>query len=369
MQNLGYDATVSCSPRSSSIEGDGKASFGLFHPVDEAQEPDVDPRPRRSRFAPIIAQAVAAEQLNFDRFLIAENHASIANGSCPSPVPLLSAAAALTERIELGPAVALLALHHPVSLAADYAVLDDLSGGRLFMAVGAGISHDSFQAFGIPFEERESRFREALPVFSRLLDGESVSGSGFHLDIPLVTPNARALGPKKIWIACGGISRLRTLIGLGYGVLLSPFIACADVTSVGKALDEVRSAGLNVASNVQLVLHAHFDPDPKIAWDTGFRAMRARIARIAERNLRGGMPDRAAQAHLRRARANNVMLFSDSAGILEGLRSWLDLGLRNFILMMSFGTLTHDDTLRSMEAFSEHVMPHVDALCYPQASA
>lgn len=106
----------------------------------------------------------------------------------------LAGLAAATERVALGPLVACTAFHPPGILARMAASVDEISGGRLVAAFGAGWNETEFRAFGIPYGERVSRFEEAFGIVRRLLAGERVTFRGrFHdvEDAVLLPPPAR----------------------------------------------------------------------------------------------------------------------------------------------------------------------------------
>lgn len=90
----------------------------------------------------------------------------------------LAAIAATTERVQLGPLVGALPFHHPSILAKMASTIDEISGGRLILGVGAGWNEDEFTAFGIPHEDRVSRFEEQFEIMRRLLTGERVDFEG-----------------------------------------------------------------------------------------------------------------------------------------------------------------------------------------------
>jgi probable F420-dependent oxidoreductase len=91
---------------------------------------------------------------------------------------MLSALAAVTERIDLGPLVACLAFHPPGLIAKMAATVDEVSGGRLILGVGAGWNEPEFRAFGIPFDHRVSRFEESFDIIRRLFSGGRVTLEG-----------------------------------------------------------------------------------------------------------------------------------------------------------------------------------------------
>jgi alkanesulfonate monooxygenase SsuD/methylene tetrahydromethanopterin reductase-like flavin-dependent oxidoreductase (luciferase family) len=107
---------------------------------------------------------------------------------------VLAGLAAVTDRVELGPLVACTAFREPGLLARAASAVDELSAGRLRVALGAGWNEQEFRAFGLPFDHRISRFEEAFEIVRRLLAGERVTFAGrYHRvdDAVLLPPLAR----------------------------------------------------------------------------------------------------------------------------------------------------------------------------------
>ncbi|MDX1449627.1 MAG: LLM class flavin-dependent oxidoreductase, partial [Acidimicrobiia bacterium] len=110
----------------------------------------------------------------------------------------LAAIAAVTERVEIGPLVAAQPFHQPTILAKQAATIDEISGGRLILGLGAGWNRLEFEAFGLPYERRVSRFEEGFEIIRRLLAGETVTFRGEFYEITecvLHPPSARPGGP------------------------------------------------------------------------------------------------------------------------------------------------------------------------------
>jgi probable F420-dependent oxidoreductase len=124
---------------------------------------------------------------------------------------LLSALAAATERVRLGPLVACAGFHPPGVLAKMAAAIDEVSGGRFVLGLGAGWNAREFAAFDIPYDRRVSRFEEAFAIVAPLLAGERVTYEGrFHAaeDAVLLPEPARRVpimigsnGPRMLSIA------------------------------------------------------------------------------------------------------------------------------------------------------------------------
>lgn len=81
----------------------------------------------------------------------------------------LAALAETTKRVEIGPLVASTSFHSPPMLAKLAATVDEISGGRLILGLGAGWNEPDYTAFGFPFDQRVSRFEEAFTIIRTLL--------------------------------------------------------------------------------------------------------------------------------------------------------------------------------------------------------
>ncbi|MGZ8626886.1 MAG: TIGR03619 family F420-dependent LLM class oxidoreductase [Actinomycetota bacterium] len=145
------------------------------------QLPEVE---REVRWPEYVAMARAAEDAGFDAVHLGD-HLLYRGDERPERGPwdawsLLAAIAAVTERVRLGPLVACLAFHPPGVLARMGAAVDEISGGRFVLGVGAGWNRTEFEAFGIPYDRRGERFEEAFGIVRRLLSGERVTLEGRH---------------------------------------------------------------------------------------------------------------------------------------------------------------------------------------------
>ncbi|GAA3132791.1 putative F420-dependent oxidoreductase [Kribbella aluminosa] len=96
---------------------------------------------------------------------------------------LLTAVAAVTERVELGNMVLCASFRDPGLTAKMAATLDEVSGGRLTLGVGAGWHDPEYEAFGLPTDHRVGRFAEWLEIVARLIRGETVSYDGTYYKV------------------------------------------------------------------------------------------------------------------------------------------------------------------------------------------
>jgi alkanesulfonate monooxygenase SsuD/methylene tetrahydromethanopterin reductase-like flavin-dependent oxidoreductase (luciferase family) len=161
--------------------------------------------PEVERVAPwsdLARMAMTAEALGYDSIWVGD-HLIYRDGDQAPRGPweawtVMAALAAITERVEIGPLVACTSFHSPAMIAKKAATLDEVSGGRLILGLGAGWNESEYAAFGFPYDHRVSRFEEAFTVIRRLLRGEAVDFHGDYYDLDacqILPPGPRPDGP------------------------------------------------------------------------------------------------------------------------------------------------------------------------------
>jgi alkanesulfonate monooxygenase SsuD/methylene tetrahydromethanopterin reductase-like flavin-dependent oxidoreductase (luciferase family) len=124
---------------------------------------------------------------------------------------LLAALGEATERVLIGPLVAATSFHNPAMIAKKAATVDEISGGRLILGLGAGWNEAEYAAFGFHYDNRVSRFEEAFTIIRTLVREGSIDHVGryyTHRDMELL-PRARSdmtllvgsNGPRMLRIA------------------------------------------------------------------------------------------------------------------------------------------------------------------------
>ncbi|MEZ5599306.1 MAG: LLM class flavin-dependent oxidoreductase, partial [Pseudomonadales bacterium] len=173
--------------------------FGLCY--DFRNPPDAG-IPHPVLYQQALEQIVWADRAGFDQIWFTEHH-FVADGYLPSWIPVAAAAAARTSRVRFSTDICLLPFNHPVRLAEDLAVLDNLSGGRVEVGVGMGYAPHEFAGFGIPVPRRVSLMEEGIEVLQRCFAGETFSyhGKRYQLENVRITPGYVQAGGPPLWVA------------------------------------------------------------------------------------------------------------------------------------------------------------------------
>ena len=154
------------------------------------------------RWADIRAMATTAEAIGLDALWISD-HLGFGDpdgawsGAWESWT-LLSALAASTTRVRLGTYVSAVPLRNPALLAKMAETLDEVSGGRVILGLGAGWNEPEFRAFGVPFERRFDRFEEGLRIITSMFrEGAptSMGSSSEARGAPIAPRGPRPSGP------------------------------------------------------------------------------------------------------------------------------------------------------------------------------
>ena len=241
-----------------------RIGLGLF----TGQLPPGSPRTFAQEYRETLELVRLAEAVGFDSAWVSEHHGS-SDGYLPSLLPMLAAFAASTERIILGTGVVLAPLHHPLRLAEDAAVVDQLSDGRLLLGLGVGWREEEFRMFGVPMRERARRTEETIEVLRRAWSGRrfSFEGRAFRFEHVKVTPPPARAGGPPIYIGGSSDAAVRRAGRLADG-FITDALPVEDVRAFLSVVEEgARSAGRDPSSVSLALMQNAFVSSDGDAWD------------------------------------------------------------------------------------------------------
>src|SRR4249920_1204521 len=147
--------------------------FGIFDHLDR------NDLPLRDFYEQRLKIVEAYDRGGFYSYHTAEHHATPL-GLAASPSVFLAAVAQRTQNLRFGPLVYTLPLHHPLRVAEEICMLDQMSGGRLDLGVGRGVSPHEVAYYGVDPAKAQAMYIEALSVVLSALSAKTLSFSGEH---------------------------------------------------------------------------------------------------------------------------------------------------------------------------------------------
>jgi alkanesulfonate monooxygenase SsuD/methylene tetrahydromethanopterin reductase-like flavin-dependent oxidoreductase (luciferase family) len=316
-----------------------------------------DHYPGRSRtirglYEQVLDETALAEELGFSGFFTAEHHFH-EYGIVPSPPTLLAAAAGRTERIGLGIAISPLSMHHPLRAAEEYAMLDQITGGRLLLGVGSGYLKHEFDGFSIGPWEKRARFDEALDVVLKAWKGETFSYHGLYHHVRdtriAVTPLQDPHPP--LWMAVLRAEAALHVGRKGQDIMLVPYATCETQADLGDVVRQ-HAEGLDQAAqdrtrDVAVAFHTYVSESPEKA--------RSEAGEAFDRYV--GSRLYARRRSWDELESAGLSLFGDPELVSERVRALEVLGVNHLLLLMNFGALEPERVRSSMELFAREVMP------------
>ncbi|MEX1295132.1 MAG: LLM class flavin-dependent oxidoreductase [Candidatus Limnocylindrales bacterium] len=157
-----------------------------------------------ARWGDVAAMVRLAEDIGLDSIWVGDHYLYRHPDGTRGPweaFTQLAAIAAMTTRVEIGPLVASTSFHEPGVLAKMAMTIEEISGGRLILGLGAGWNETEYRAFGFPYDHRVSRFEEAFTVIRTLLREGAIDFEGQYYtlrDCELLPRGPRPQGPPLL---------------------------------------------------------------------------------------------------------------------------------------------------------------------------
>jgi natural product biosynthesis luciferase-like monooxygenase protein len=234
----------------------------------------------------LVRLARYADEYGFQGVWLPERHFHGWGGQHPNPSVLAAALATVTRRIRLRAGSVVLPLHNPLRVVEEWAVVDNLSGGRAEISVASGWKEDDFLLAPRQYSNRRVDVWESIDTVSRLWRGERFSGeNGDGATISVSTYPRPIQKEIPIWITSAGtIETIRKAGSSGFGLLTH--LLNQDIKTLAKKLAVYRegrtAAGLQGAGRVALMVHTHVGRDRTQVRETVRRAMTAYLLNSAD---------------------------------------------------------------------------------------
>ena len=318
-----------------------------------------------------LREAELTEELGYEVIWLAEHHF---DGGCAyvDPTTFASAIAARTSKIQIGFAVAQMALHHPIRFAEQIALIDNISRGRIIVGVGRGTAYNfyEFRGFGIDPSDAHDMLLEVEEVLVKAWTTENYKHEGKHwqLELPVLRPQVYQKPHPPMIRACSGLESTLEMARSGRPFLMN---LQSDETT-RQRMDLYRStmaeAGYDdqtIARNVsdswvwRNIFVADTDAEAEAGSVAHFRAMRAYLS--DNRTRMNTAQELAAQAPAASGPARDSLehglIYGSPETVCERLEALNDIGVGGVIIHFRLGAMPYDAAAHSLRLFAEKVAP------------
>lgn len=338
--------------------------FGLFDHLDQSAGPIGQQYANRLRFAE------HCDAAGFHTYHVAEHHVTPL-GLAPSPMVYLSAVAQRTRNLRIGPLVLPLPLYNPLRLYEEICMLDQLSGGRLDLGVGKGISPHEIAALGEDAGRARARFDETLSFLDRAfthdeLDfaGEFFSAEGLPLPLkPVQQPHpplwygvlkpssAEWAGQKGMHVVCGA----------------GPVAEVRETIAAYRAAYRGREGG--TAGLLRQLVIANTEVEARRRAEPAFAAFRRNFTHLWN-HYKDPLASQLLPEDMDQIIAHGEAIVGTPEQVGERLAHELDASGANYLVCrFAFGNLAPEHVEESLSLFCERVKPALAPIGEPQREA
>lgn len=188
----------------------------------------------------------AAERLGYDFGTLGHHRFTMDRVDSPQPMVAIAALAARTTRFRFCTNILVLPLHHPIDIAEQVAMVDEISDGRVILGVAIGYRPYEFQGVGLDYGQRASRLEEAIALVRAAWSAEPVQHQGRHYTVngANVSPKPVQPGGPPIWVGAQAASAISRAARLGDGWLTDNMESAALLKpKVARYREEAAAAG------------------------------------------------------------------------------------------------------------------------------
>ncbi len=329
-----------------------------------------DPDADQQMIGQTLREIELAEDVGFDAIWLTEHHFDGAVAYA-DPVVFGAAVAARTNRVRIGFAVVEMALHHPVRLAVQTSLLDNLSNGRLIMGTGRGSAYNEYEyiGFGTTLETGREMLDEAEELLIKAWTGTDVvhKGKFWDLAFPGLRPRPVQKPHPPIVRACISEASMVAMGQAGRPVLIGVQTIDTLRHRFGRYQEGLQESGLN-ESQIEDILDQTWaqralfvcdsDDEAREVAETGLTKYKAHLLDARVRFNPGGAPPPPPGTPTPDSEiVEHAFLAGTPATVAGKLEELRDIGVRNILLNPNVGEIQPDKVEKSLKIFGETVIP------------
>ena len=314
---------------------------------------DADPdRPETERVRLVVRLAEEAEGAGLSSLWVAEHH-FLGGGACPSPAVVLAACGMRTRALRLGSLVSVLPFHRPVDIAEEYALVDQLTDGRLNFGVGSGYLASEFAGFGVDPASKRDRFDSALSEVLTGFSGEPMTAG--PPGTPPVRLNVRPVQQPHppIWVAVQRREAVAHVARKGWSIALVPYATVDSLEDLEEEIAEYRQELPDgVHGKVAAAVHLYGGERVELARAAFRRYLEIRHATGSTFFVRKAQ-ERPQHASPEAIESSGLALLGSPEQVVQGLERFVRLGVDELLGIFDFGGLPPEEVWASVHAVGD----------------
>lgn len=329
-----------------------------------------------TRYWELVEQVLHAEKWGFNTFGVSEQHLAVGAATTASPEVLYAYLYSRTSRIRFRHAISLIPVNHPLKIAANVAVADILSRGRIELGIGRGNTTLALRAFEIDLNKSREMAVEGIEVIKKAFTQDPFMHYGKHYKIP-----PRSLVPKviqkphpRMFMAASSAESHELAAKLGVGVMsLSNFQGWdyfgANVAAYKKRIKETMANDPTANDSVGVLVHAYCAETDELAEQeagsanleyvhlayTGY----PRLARMGKDYAYMGEFAKLGEKlndYRYFVEESAAAVMGSPASCIRQIQRYKDLGANEVLLRID--SVSHEKIMKSIEMFGRYVIPH-----------
>jgi alkanesulfonate monooxygenase SsuD/methylene tetrahydromethanopterin reductase-like flavin-dependent oxidoreductase (luciferase family) len=331
-----------------------KVEFGTIDHVDRQD------RPIAGTFDSRLKLLQMYDKAGFTTHHITEHH-STPLGMAPSPLIFYSAAARITERIRFAPLVLIATLYHPLRLASEICMIDHLTHGRFEIGTGRGVSGVELGFFGVRETDAPAMYAEAVRVLMQALTQDVVDfhGKFFNFSNVPIELKPYQLPHPPLWYATTSTEGAARAAAQNMSIvtLVETGFAAKIIAAYKQAWNEAHGGSRKKMPHIGITRFLYVSENERLAKERGTLASHQFHENLVylwkKYNVTAVSLDEVKRA------AETTLMLGTPTSLRERIEREIEqTGANYYVPRFAYGNLTHEESVRSLELFTNEVMPH-----------